>query len=178
MSATGQQAGRYQRSFPGMIGAMLVLIGVVLAFVVFREVNRNDPADPVKPVDYAAPARYAQQSVDYELLAPETLPDGWKATSVSFRAQPDQAWHLGCLTEDGHYVGLEQAERPAYAMVDDFVDKDASRGPDVRLGGQTWQSWTDAEGDRALVREDGDTSTLLVGDVPQSVLEEYYATLR
>lgn len=176
MASMSERPGRYQRSFPGMIGALLVLLLTVAAFVAFRDINRDEPANPVEPVEYADPAEYAQGEVDYELLAPEPLPEGWMATSVRFdigRA----AWHLGMLTDEQRYVGLEQSERPVRPMVRAHVDEEAERGEDVTIDGERWQSWTDTDDDLALVRRGQDVTTLVVGRVSQETLEELIASL-
>ena len=49
---------------------------------------------------------------------------------------------------------------------------------DVQIAGDTWQSWTDDGGDLAVVREDTEVTTLVVGRVEQETLEELIATLR
>jgi len=172
-----EQPGRYQRSFSGMVGAMVILVLVVVGFVVFRDLNRNDPPSPVHPVDWVTPAKYARTAADFPLLAPHQLPDGWIATSVGFTPGKKQAWHLGCLTGDRRYVGLEQSHQPIPAMVEQYVDPDASQGDDVTTAGQTWQTWTDSGGDLALVRRGADLTTLVVGRVPQATLETFIATL-
>ena len=172
-----EQPGRYQRSFSGMIGAMVILVLVVVGFVVFRDLNRNDPPSPVQRVDFLTPAKYARTAADFPLLAPHELPDGWIATSVSFTPGKKQAWHLGCLTGERRYVGLEQSHQAIPAMVEQYVDPDASQGGDVTTAGHTWQSWTDSGGDLALVRRGDDVTTLVVGRVPQATLETFIATL-
>jgi hypothetical protein len=112
------------------------------------------------------------------VLAPRSLPPGWIATSVRFTPGQDQAWHLGTLTGDRKYVGLEQADRAASDMVEQYVDPDATRGDDRTINGETWQTWSDAGGDHALVREAHGVTTVLVGAVPESTLESYLGTLR
>ena len=48
----------------------------------------------------------------------------------------------------------------------------------VEVDGRTWRSYTDARGDLALVRRDGDATTLVVGhDVPKATLVSYTAGL-
>ncbi len=173
-----ERPGRYQRSFPGMIGALLVLLVVVGGFVLLRDINRNDPASPVEPIDVAGPAEYARSAADFPLLAPETLPEGWIATSVRFTEGNRQAWHIGTLTDEERYVGLEQAERPLSAMVEEHVDEEAVQGEDVTIDGVVWQTWTDEGDDLALVRQESGVTTLLVGRVPQETFEELLATLR
>src|SRR4051794_7883280 len=173
-----EQASRYNRSFGGMVGAMVVLLLVIGAFVVFRDLNRNDPPSPVHAVDYGTPARFARQAATFDLVAPKQLPAGWIATSVRFGNGRDQSWHLGCLTGDRRYVGLEQEDAPLDSMLQEFVGEDATRRADVAVGGRTWESWTTPDEDRALVRETPGVTTVVVGRVPQSTLETFIDTLR
>ena len=173
-----ERPGRYQRSFPGMVGALVVLLLVIAAFVIFRDVNRDDPGNPVKAVDYLGPAEYARQRAEFPLLAPRKLPDGWIATSARFEDGEDQSWHLGVLTDEERYVGLEQSADSANEMVEEHVDEDAIQGEDVQVFDDMWQSWTDEGGDLALVREAPEGTTLLVGRVDEETLKELIATLR
>lgn len=171
-----EQPGRYQRSFAGMVGAMLLLLVVVGAFVLFREANRTEPEDPVEPIEWRGAASYARQEADFRLLAPRRLPEGWIATSVRFGRQDGQTWHLGLLTDERSYVGLEQTEDSPSTMVEDFVDEEAERGDDVVVDGVTWEAWSDEE-DEALVREGEDVTTLVVGTVSQDELVDFVRSL-
>jgi hypothetical protein len=159
-----------------MVGAMIVLAAVIAGFVVFREINRNDPATPVRDVQYQQTADFARSQADFELLAPETLPDGWRATSVEFVPEPAR-WHLGLLTDEDRYVGLEQAGSSEQDMVETYVDRDAVRAGTMDVDGTTWKVWTDSGGDTALVRTEGGTTTLVVGTVDRDVLAEFLADL-
>ena len=47
------QAGRYQRSAGGMVGAMVVMVVLLVAWVGFRSLTTQEPDNPVKTVDYA-----------------------------------------------------------------------------------------------------------------------------
>jgi len=170
-----ERAGRYERSFPGMVGAMVVLLAVVVAFVVFRDANRDLPEGAVEPVDYLEPAAFARDQVDFTLLAPRSLPEGWTATSVRFAGGDAPSWHLGMLTDDRRYVGIEQERKPGPDMVEEFVDEQATRGDDVTIGGETWQTWTDAGDDTALVRQTDEVTTVVVGAVPEATLTEFVA---
>lgn len=181
-----EQPGRYQRSFGGMVAALLVLVLGIGAFVVVRNLNRVDPAGPVRPVDYATPVTFAQRAADFELLTPRHLPEGWVATSVRFVDRPGepQSWHVGFLTDEQHYIGLEQAQRSVTSMVQEFVDEDPTEGGQVDLDGTTWTRWSDpgrdpegdpsepSNGDLALVREGDGATTLLVGTAAQDQLAE------
>jgi len=173
------QAGRYQRSFGGMVGAMVVLVLLILAWVGFRALTSSQPPNPVQTVDYAQEVPLAKKTATFDLVAPPRLPDGWRATTVSFVDTQPQHWHLGLLTDSGRYVGLEQGEEPVQAFVSRYVDKDAQRGGPVSVAGHPWGSWSDARGDLALVRRAGSTTTLVVGhDVRRSELVSFAAGLR
>lgn len=186
-----EQPGRRETSVAGLVGALLVLLLGVGAFVVLRDVNRVDPDNPIRPVDYATPARFAQRAAQFEVLAPRRLPAGWIATSVRFEDDPEeQSWHLGLLTDEERYVGVEQAERTVEAMVEDFVDKDATQVGEVEVDGTTWSRWaepgrdpdadasTASEADLALVRRTGEAVALVVGRASEEELTEVAASLR
>jgi hypothetical protein len=162
-----------------MVGAMVVLVAVVVGFVVFRDVNRDDPASPVTAVDYSRDADFARQQASFDLVAPPTLPDGWRATTVEYVPGPQDHWHLGMLTAEDRYVGLEQSDDPVRTMVKTHVDPDAEKGEPVSVDGVPWTSYTDSGGDLALVRRAGGTTTLVVGhEVPQGDLVAFAASLR
>ena len=90
------------------------------------------------------------------------MPAGWRATSVSYVPGRAPAWHLGMLTDQGSYVGIEESLATEKDVVEKFVDPDAERGDKVRLRGLTWRVWTDSGGDYALVLSTR-KQTVLVG---------------
>jgi hypothetical protein len=173
-----QQSARYQRTFSGLVGAMVVLLLVVLAFVLFRALNRSDVEDPVQPVDYADNLEFWQSEASFELLAPAALPDGWIATSARFESSKPQSWHLGVLTDDDHYIGIEQERADEASMVGEFVDEHAVAGDEVSVTGATWHAYSDEGGDHALVRRADGVTTLVVGTVSQDRLIAFVETLR
>jgi hypothetical protein len=161
-----------------MFGAMLVLLVLVLGYVGVQALSGKQ-ATTVETVDYRRVVPDARRAADFDLVAPRRLPAGWRATTVRFEPAPRSHWHLGVLTDDGRYVGLEQAGRPVSTMVRDYVDESARPGSPVEAGGHLWTTYTDAGGDLALVRRAGRTTTLVVGhDVPRSDLVAYTAGLR
>ena len=176
---SGQAGGRYTRSINGMVGAMLVVFLVVVAFVVFRDAVRSDVTTTVEDVDYVQPAAFAQEQAGFEILAPSALPEGWRSTSVRYVPGIDERWHLGMLTGEGRYVGVEQASATEENLVEAHVDEEAARGEAVTIAGERWQTWTDEGGDLALVRQGEDVTTLVVGhEVPLEELVEFTASLR
>jgi hypothetical protein len=161
-----------------MIGALLVLVVIVVAFVTFQEVNTGPPANPVHAIDYQPTLKYARRQAHFQLLAPPSLPAGWRATSVTFEPQGHQRWHLGVLTDQNKYVGLEQSDTPVRSMVQEYVDPAASRGRPVTVAGKAWSIWSDSGGDTALVRRQGGATTLVVGTATRAVLVDYVRSLR
>ena len=173
-----EQPGRYQRTFGGFIGALLVLVLLLLAFVALRGFNRTDPADPVRRVDYEQPARFARETADFEVLTPRRLPEGWITTSVRFVDTPPQSWHLGLLTAERRYIGLDQVEEPVDAVVEDVVGEDAEAEGSVDIDGVTWQRYTEGR-DLALVRraEQQGVTVLVVGTAPEEQLVAFVRSL-
>lgn len=172
-----EQPGRYTRSTAGMVGAMIVAVAAVVGFVLLRDLNRADVETEVPAVDYQKVIEFNGDQVDFPPVAPPTLPDGWKATSVRLTPQPAR-WHLGVLTDEGRYIGLEQSRSSEENMVERYVDEEAVRGEPVDVAGETWRTWTDEGGDTALTRVEGGVTTLVVGTPGRDVLVDYAASLR
>lgn len=174
-----QSTARYQRSASGMVGAMVVLVGIVLAWVAVKAIAFDQPPAPARVVDYALSVPAARAAADFDLVAPPRLPEGWRASTVRFTPGSEAHWHLGVLTDQSRYVGLEQADDPVRSMVAEYVDEEAIRGEPVDVAGVSWATYTDSGGDLALVRRAGRTTTLVVGhEVPRSELLAYTASLR
>ena len=163
--------GRYQRSSGGLIGALVVTVAAVIAFAAIRALTSDNEPTPVRTVDYSAAAQSARADDKLLVLAPARLPLGWKATSATYTRGVSPTWHLGMLTGDSKYVGVEEARTSIKALVEEHVDADAKRGKEVTIGSQTWQSWTDAGGDYAVARVvrgpgSAEESVLVVGSAP------------
>jgi hypothetical protein len=141
---------RTQRSVAGMVGALIVV--VVIGVVWVKIGGSGQKATPVRTVDWAAWVKAGRTDQELMVFAPARLPSGWRATSVNYSRGAAPHWHLGLLTKAGKYVGIEESRATTQDLAEEFVDADAVRGDDVRVGGETWQSWTDAGGDYALVR--------------------------
>jgi hypothetical protein len=162
-----------------MVGAMIVLAVLLLAWLGFRSLTSDDPGSAVRTVDYVQVVTPARKAADFALLAPATLPTGWRATSAGFTNTVPQHWHLGVLTDQDRYIGLEQGPATVSSFVEKYVDEAASRTGSLDVAGRRWTTYTDPGGDLALVRTDGGAATLVVGhDVPRATLESYVAGLR
>lgn len=141
---------RSQRSVAGMVGALIVV--VVIGVVWVKIGGSGQKATPVRTVDWAAWVKAGRTDRQLMLFAPTRLPSGWRATSVDYTAGAAAHWHLGLLTDAGKYVGIEESRASAEELAQQYVDEAAVRGSDVTVAGESWQTWTDAGGDYALVR--------------------------
>ncbi len=172
-----EQPSRYQRSFGGLVGALIVAIAVIAGYVVFRAILRVDPPDPVQAVDYVAAASYAQQQISFPIAAPTELPPGWIATSASSRIAPEPRWHLGMLTQNRKYVGVEESTLTPEEMAKAAIDPAATQGADVSAGGVTWQRWTGPGDNIAYVRRAQGYTLLLVTTAGDDTLQILISTL-
>jgi hypothetical protein len=162
------RGGRYQRSIAGGIGSMIVLIAVVLAFVAFRAVFRDNDAVDVEPVDYLAVVSPAQEA-GIQVVYPPSLPEGWTATSVAFVPGERPAFGVGMLTDDDLFVGVRQADEELADLLETYVDAQVVKGDVVTLDGAIvpeWQEWSDDGGDHAYSATVGDTEVLVYGSAP------------
>jgi len=162
---------------------MLVTVVAVLAFAAFRAITRDNEPTPVRAVDYAASVKSARADKQLLVMAPEQLPIGWKATSAAYISGTSPTWHLGILTDQRKYVGVEESRSSITDLVQEHVDADAERGKQVTIGGQTWETWTDAGGDYGVARSlriGGKTveSWLVVGTAPEREIRDFAGTLR
>lgn len=174
-----QGGGRYQRSTTGLIGAMVVTVALVVAFVVFRDTNRDDLVVEPEPVDYLVVVESIQTGdVGFEVAYPPELPEGWRATAANY--QPDPLWSLSLLTEDDEFVGVRQGPADVEDLVDEFVDEEAEEGEEVTLDSplaRRWRSFTDAGGDYALAAQVGDAAVLVVGTAGEQTVAEVTGSL-
>ncbi|WP_162599860.1 DUF4245 domain-containing protein [Nocardioides solisilvae] len=174
-----EKPGRYQTSMGAMVGAMLVLVVAVLAFVLLRDLNRESAETTVDPLDWEE-AVVAAQGAGHAVVHPGELPEGWKVTSLAFTPTDPPVWGMGMLTDEDRYVGIRQEDDRVEDLLEVFVDEDTSEEEPVRVGGELageWQVFTDAGGDTALVRErDGDV-VLVYGSAPREVVEELASRL-
>jgi len=142
------------------------------AFVVGQLVTVT-PDRPERRVDLADAVTAARTAAKFDVIAPRTLPKGWVANSA--RSGPD-GWHLGVLTTDDEYIGLEQATTSVKTIIDDFAPKSRAAGA-VELGGSNWQVRIESDGDRVYVRDAGETSVLIIGSARRAELERYVSSL-
>jgi hypothetical protein len=178
-----EQPGRYQRSTSGMVGALIVTLLVILAFVGFRAFDRSGLDVKREKIDYLAQVRYAQQS-GTDVVYPDRLPSGWYATQITFSPGQEPGLELSMLTGSGQYVGLVESPASPPEVLTTYVDPHPVSGGPVTVDGSVvsrWDSWSDDGGDTALVAQRGHGSTaeslLVFGTVSRAQLEQLAASL-
>ncbi len=161
---------------------MVITVVAVLGFAAFRGLTRDNQPTPVQTVDYSVSMKAGRADKKLLVLAPDRLPSGWKVTSAAYTTGMSPSWHLGILTGERKYVGLEEARSSIEDLVNEHVDANAVRGKDVTVAGETWQSFTDAGGDYAVARslKDGKKtveSWVVVGSAPEKQIRDFAASL-
>ncbi|MGI8986622.1 MAG: DUF4245 domain-containing protein [Nocardioidaceae bacterium] len=178
MSTAAEEPDRPRRV--SLIGDPLRTTAVLLAIIAVlagaQQLLSAPPTDPVRPVEYASKAESARTVAPFEVLAPPELPEGWRATSVRFTPGDEATWHLGILTDEDKYVGVEQAVGDVEALLEEHAAQSEPAGS-LDLGGDTWQLLRDGD-ETTLVRDDGGSATLVTGDAPQADVERLAASLR
>jgi hypothetical protein len=167
-SVAPERPGRYQRSIGGGVGSLIVLVVVVLAFVGFRALFRDNPEVEPEAVDYLAVVAPAQQA-GMPVVYPRSLPSGWRATSVDYTPGERPAWGVGMLTDDGKFVGLRQQDADLSSLLETYGVKSAVEGDTVTVDGALpprWQEWSDPDGDHAYAASVGEYEVLVYGSAP------------
>lgn len=173
--------GRYQRSFSGLLGAMIILVVVVLAVVGWRALFRAELEVEPEAVDYRE-AGEAVAASGVPVVLPTALPEGWIATSAELDRGRAPVWRLGVLTDDERFVGLRQGPQSAeelleetYPEVDDLrpVEPVEVEGAAVATD---WEAW-EVEDDLAWATEVGDTVVLVHGSAPPEDLAAFARSL-
>lgn len=177
-----ERAGGYQRSSSGLLGAMIATVVLVLAFVGFRALTRDNAATPVPAIDFTISLQAGRADHKLLMFAPPAVPSGWKATSAAYVPGDSPSWHLGLLTAKQEYVGVEESTSSVGDALAAKVNAGATRHGSVTIGGQAWQVYSGG-GDYALVRtiprarQDPET-LLVVGTAPDATVRDFAGSLR
>jgi len=176
---------RSQASAGDMIRSLaLILIPLVVITIIFT----NTPAEhPVKEVDWKPVLAKAREEAPFEVLAPENLPNGWRATRVNWvpqgkpylngEASPRNLWQIGFLTPDDAFIDLNQGDVRPQEMVDQQSRDGNADGSSV-VGGKTWQRLISPDGrSRSLVLTNPNSTVVVTADLPYEALEAYASTL-
>ena len=177
-SDTGQPS-RYQRSFGGLVGSMVVLVLVVLGIVVFRGAFRNTPEYEPDHVDYRSLVVSIQQA-GVTPAYPASLPDGWYVKEASFDAGDRPVLDLALTTADDHFAGLHEEDADVDGLVDTYVGTDATEGETIALDSEVaprWRTFSDPGGDHGYAADVAGQTVLVYGSAPDAELRTLVESL-
>jgi Protein of unknown function (DUF4245) len=165
------------RTLTNMVWALLACF-VVVAFLMV--VTWRPKEERIKAVEYTAQLEDAKKVAPW-VRGPAPLPAGWTATSVEFRT-PEQSpitWHLGVVTNEKKYVGLEQSNVTGTKFQSDELGKTTDDGTSS-VGGVTWQRKVllERKDENALVLVGSGVTTIVVGNAGYPALEAFASVLR
>lgn len=164
-----EQGGRYNRSFEGLIGAMIAIVLFVLAFVVYRGLFSDPPVQELETVDYSEEVLGLQNN-GIEVVYPESLPEGWRATEVRYDPNSEQPrFELNLFTDGDDFVGIRQVDEDVddllgEAGVDEADEDEPLTGDAAGAVAEQWEGWSDEDGDHAF------TTTVTTAAGEQTVL--------
>lgn len=169
----------YTRSLGGMAGALIAVTGLMVGVWALTWFQRGDLDDPARTVEYSAVLAAARQQAPFHVVAPDPVPPGLRATSVSWEGGGGRvAWHLGFVTTDRAYIGLYQGNGPA----DDFVAANtpaAGTGQVATITQVRWRILSDADQrETALVRTSAGVTTVVTGTATLAQLTTFAGSLR
>ena len=177
-----RQAYRRDKRKSQTVGNMVFALVICLAVVAFLITVTWRPKTEEKPnaVSYTAQLEDARKAAAW-VRGPEPMPSGWTATSVEFRT-PQQApitWHLGVVTTEKKYVGLEQSNVSGGKFVSDKLGRTSDDGT-ATIAGVTWQRKVllDRKNENALILVGSGVTTIVLGNAGYPALETFTAALR
>jgi hypothetical protein len=163
-SPTGRSGspGRYNRSFGGLIGSMIVLVVLVFGIVIFRGAFRDTPDYEPQHIDYRELVVSVQQ-LGLTPVYPPSLPDGWFAKDASFSPGDRPVFDLAFTTADEHTAGIHQEDVSAHSLIATYVGTGATEddGKPLVTDVGSWDGWTDTDGDHAWTTELGGETVLV-----------------
>lgn len=153
---------RRRATWPHMVGALLVVLGIVVGLLLLVP-RTNRITQP--PVDVAAGARAAASKVDFTPSVPTGLPAGWRATSVRTTRSTGQVmtWHAGFMTADDQYAAVEQGQDVPAEWVRSQTNRAREEGTrDVE--GVPWRAFVRLDKlQNSLLHQQGDVTTIVTG---------------
>jgi Protein of unknown function (DUF4245) len=163
------------------VGNMVFALVICLAVVAFLIVVTWRPKqEKVNAVEYTAQLQDARKAAPW-VRGPEPMPSGWTATSVEFRApqQEPMTWHLGIVTNEKKYVGLEQSNVTTGKFVGDKLGRTSDDGT-ATVAGVTWQRkiLLDRKNENALILVGSGATTIVTGNAGYPALEAFASVLR
>ena len=153
MAAPTGEKHRSQQTVRDLIISM-VLVGLFVAFL-FLMVLRPS-GDPVREVDTAQAAQVAAQAQTLDILVPQGLGEGWRATSARYRPGPAAgtgSWFNGYIDPNGEFVAVAEQNYDRRDFLRTYLE-DAEQLGARPVGDEVWLEFRNADkGEWTLVLE-------------------------
>ncbi len=170
-----------------MVISLVVLLVPVLLIVWFFTRTPDEPQ--VDSVDWRPVLAQAREKAGYPVLAPSTPPAGWKPVKAQYvdrggiwvgdTVANGNRWELGFLSSDEVYIAVDQSDETAKNSYIDSVTRTARPDGKVAVEGVQWEKRVTDDGrTRALVRAEGRSTAIVVGDTDYPVLQGYASLLK
>ncbi|MFC7494434.1 MULTISPECIES: DUF4245 family protein [unclassified Nocardioides] len=169
--------GRYQRSFGGLVGSMIVLVLVVFGIIVFRGTFRDTPEYEPADIDYREMVVSIQQ-LGLEPVYPPELPEGWSVKDASFQSGDRPVVDMVFTTDDERTAGIHQADDSERDLLGTYVGDGVTETDQTlttELG--TWAGWEDTDDDHAWTTEIGDDTVLVYSSGDPDTLRTFVESL-
>ncbi|MFG2127866.1 DUF4245 domain-containing protein [Streptomyces sp. NPDC048751] len=159
---------------------MVLSLGLILVagWVMYLFIPHEDHAPDVKRVDYRVELLTARRAASYPVAAPEGLPAEWKATSVRFKGDDFDAWHLGFRAPDGEYVAIEQSTQKRSTFIDEASQGASETKTTEQIGGRKWTRYTGGRYDALVLQDMNGSTTVVAGTASFARLAEMVGALK
>jgi hypothetical protein len=164
-----------------MVLTMAVLMVPVLLIVWFFQRTPDEP--PLPSADWQATVAQARAKADFTVLAPEKLPQGWRATQARFEesgqgSSGGDEFRLVLLDADNVNLQLLQVSSTNPRRFVTQQTRDGYESGAQKVGDAVWQQYTSADGRTVyLLGERTDSLVLVQGDTTAEALASFAGRL-
>jgi hypothetical protein len=172
--AQSSRLHRERQTVNNLVFSLLATLGIVVIIVLM--VPRNNPGTVGNPVDWRSVAQQGAGVEPDPLLSPD-LPKGWTANAAELRQGTTGGvddWHIGFISPDKQYVGLDQGFKANTTWASDELDQIRATGS-TTIDGVRWTVYDNRAGQSqstdvtyGLVATHGDSTVVLSGTAKAS----------
>lgn len=163
------------------LGLMILIAAAVLFLTPARGLVFPDKANKMQPVDYSSELTGWRELTGVSALAPVGLPKSWHANAASLDHTDPQAgisMHIGFVTSDGKYAGLDESTASAQVELGQVLgDSGQKVAGTATISGVIWQTRTSDRGEQAFTRTAGKVLIIVTGNATQEELQRLCADL-
>ena len=175
------EASRGSQPF-GDMARSLALMVVVIAALLLLGPGRTliFPGDDRRqPVDYSRVAAGFTTEAGSQVVLPTSVPKDWEANAATLTRPPaGTRLHIGWVTQDGKFVGLDESVGPARPLIRAVLGHRGTTSlGTIDIGPHTWDVRRSDRGETALTRMVGSVNVIVTGDAADLQLRALAASL-